>query len=140
MNGVMFGNKHSYRNWGLLLKKYPVFSPPRPQVKMIEVPGSDTVIDLTGTLTGSVKYGIRHGKFEFFVIDGRHKWPAVYSAIMNELHGKRVQITMDDDPNYYYVGRVAVDEWESDQASATIVLTAEVEPYKRARHGEGRRL
>jgi phage-related protein len=59
---------------------------------------------------------------------------------MNEIHGKRVKITIDDDPNYYYLGRVKVNEWESDKATATIVLTAEVEPYKYQRHGEGRKL
>lgn len=140
MLGVTFGSKHSYRTWGLLLKTYPYFSPPEPKTKLVEVPGADTVIDLTEALTGSVKYGIRQGRFEFWVMDGRQKWPSVYSSIMNELHGKRVKITIDDDPNYYYLGRVKVNEWESDKATATIVLTAEVEPYKYQRHGEGRKL
>lgn len=140
MLGVTFGNKHSYRAWGLLLKSYPYISPPEPKTKLIEVPGSDAVIDLTEALTDGVKYGLRKGLFEFWVIDGRSNWPSVYSSIMNELHGKRVKITIDDDPNYYYMGRVKVDEWQSDKAAATIVLTADVEPYKYARHGEGRRL
>ena len=140
MLGVTFGKKHTYREWGLLLKSYPYISPPEPKTKLIEVPRSDTVIDLTESLTGKVHYGMRSGTFEFTVIDGRSKWPAVYSAIMNELHGRKVQIIMDDDPNYYYLGRVVVDEWESDKKTATIVLHAEVEPYKRHRYGDGRKL
>jgi hypothetical protein len=140
MRGVTFGNNHSYREWGLLLKEYPYISPPEPKTKLIEVPGSDAVIDLTESLTGKVHYGMREGRFEFWVIGGRSKWPAIYSAIMNELHGKRVKIVLDDDPNWYYLGRVRVDEMASDKVTATIVLTAELEPYKRARHGEGRRL
>ena len=140
VKGVYFNNKHSYRNWGLVLKGYPIFTPPQPETKLIKVPGSDVVIDLTESLTGKTHYGIRKGTFEFYVIGGRSEWPSVYSSILNELHGKRMQITMDDDPNYYYIGRVAVDEWQSDKATATIVITAEVEPYKRARHGEGRLL
>lgn len=140
MQGVTFGTKHSYRAWGLLLKSRPSISPPEPKTKVIEVPGTDTVIDLTESLTGGVKYEQRTIEFEFFVIDGRHQWSAVYSSILNELHGKRVKIVMDDDPNYYYTGRVVVDEWKSDKKTATIALTATVEPYKRARHGEGKRL
>lgn len=140
MHGVTFGNKHSYRTWGLLLKSRPEISPPKPKTKIIQVPGADTIIDLTEALTDGVKYEPRTIKCEFWVVDGRHNWPTVYSSILNELHGKRVQIVMDDDPNYYYIGRVAVDEWESDKKTSTIVLTAEVEPYKRMRHGEGRRL
>jgi hypothetical protein len=111
-----------------------------PKTKLIQVPGTNTVIDLTEALTGEVKYETRTIRCKFCVIGGRSNWPAVYSAILNEIHGKRMQIIMDDDPNYYYIGRVAVDEWESEKVTATIVITAEVEPYKQSRHGEGRRL
>lgn len=140
MQGVSFDNKHSYRTWKLLMKSKPTISPPTPKTKLIQVPGTNTVIDLTEALTGEVKYEPRTIRCVFCVIGGRQKWPAVYSAVLNEIHGKRMKIVMDDDPNYYYIGRVAVNQWDSDEASATIVVTAEVEPYKRARYGEGRRL
>lgn len=138
MRGVTFGNKHSYRAYGLLLKARPYIAPPEPKTKLIEVPGSDAVIDLTESLTGKVHYGMREGRFDFFVIDGRSKWSAVYSALLNELHGKRVQIVLDDDPNYYWAGRVRLDEMASDKKTATIVITAQLEPYKRKRYGEGK--
>ena len=141
MQGVTFGNKHSYRAWKLLLKSNPVISPPKPKTKLIQVPGTNAVIDLTEALTGGeVKYEPRIIKCIFYVIGGRQKWPAVYSAVLNEIHGKKMRIVMDDDPNHYYTGRVAVDEYESNEATATIVVTAEVEPYKQSRHGSGRRL
>lgn len=141
MQGVTFDKTHSYRTWKLLLAGQPVISPPKPKTKLIQVPGTNTVIDLTESLTGGeVKYEPRSIRCVFYVIGGRQKWPAVYSAVLNELHGKRMNITMDDDPNWYYTGRVAVDEYESSEASATIVITAEVEPYKKAKYGEGRRL
>ena len=141
MQGVTFGNKHSYRSWKLLLKSKPVISPPKPKTKLVQVPGTNTVIDLTESLTGGeVKYEPRTLRCEFYVIGGRSKWSAVYSAILNEIHGKKLNIVMDDDPNFFYVGRTEVDSFDSDESSATIVIVAEVEPYKRARHGEGRRL
>ncbi len=140
MRGVIFGKKHSYREWGLVLKERPYISPPEPKLKVIEVPGSDVVIDLTESLTGKVQYGQRKGKFEFFVVGGRPEWSAVYSALLNEVHGKRLQIILDDDPNYYWIGRVVVNEWESDKRTATIVLSALLEPYKRLRYGDGRSL
>lgn len=141
MQGVTFDKKHSYRTWKLLLASQPVVSPPRPKTKLISVPGTNTVIDLTESLTGGeVKYEPRSIRCVFYVIGGRQKWPAVYSALLNEIHGRKMQIWLDDDPNYYYTGRVVVDEYESSEANATIVVTAEVEPYKRARYGDGRRL
>jgi hypothetical protein len=141
MNGVIFGTKHSYREWGLLLASHPVVSPPKPKTKLIQVPGSNTVIDLTESLTGGeVKYEMRGIRCVFCVNGGRQKWSAVYSSVLNEVHGKRMRITLDTDPSWYYEGRVAVDQFDSDEASATIVITAEVEPYKKAKHGEGRSL
>lgn len=141
MNGVTFGKHHSYRTWKLLLAKQPTISPPAPKTKLIQVPGTSTVIDLTEALTGGeVKYEPRTIQCKFYVIGGRSKWPAVYSAVLNAVHGKRMRIVMDDDPNYYYEGRVVVDPLESNESAATIVISAEVEPYKKARHGEGRRL
>lgn len=141
MQGVTFGNKHTYRAWKLLLKSNPVISSPKPKTKIILVPGTNTVIDLTESLTGGeVKYEPRTIQCEFYVMGGRSKWPAVYTAILNEIHGKKLKIIMDDDPNYYYFGRVAIDDFKSDKTAASIVITAEVEPYKRARHGEGRML
>lgn len=141
MNGVTFGNKHSYRTWKMLLASKPIISPPKPKTKLIQVPGTNAVIDLTETLTGGeVKYEPRGIRCVFYVVGGRQKWPSVYSAVLNEVHGKRMKIIMDDDPNWYYEGRVSVDEFDSDESSATIVITAEVEPYKKAKYGEGRRL
>lgn len=141
MHGVTFGTKHSYNTWGLWLKSRPEISPPKPKTKLIQVPGSNTVIDLTESLTGGeVKYEPRTIRCEFCVIGGRSNWPSVYSYILKTLHGKRMQIIMDDDPGYYYEGRVAVDQWASDKETATIVITAEVNPYKTAINGGGETL
>ena len=138
MQGVIFDNKHSYRDWGLLEKSRPVVSPPRPKTKLIPVPGSDTVIDLTENLTGKVHYEMRTISFEFITLAERERWPHLYSDILNTIHGKRIRIIMDDDPNYYYIGRVSVDNLETEKKTAILTMTAEVEPYKRERFGEGK--
>ncbi|MBO7251103.1 MAG: hypothetical protein J6V25_00595, partial [Oscillospiraceae bacterium] len=96
MHGVIFGDKHSYRDWGLLTKSRPKISPPQPKMKLIQVPGSDAVIDLTESLTGQVHYDTRTIQFEFWVISDRAQWPSIYSDILDYLHGKRVKIIMDD--------------------------------------------
>lgn len=138
MHGVIFGDKHSYRDWGLLTKSRPSISPPQPKMKLIEVPGSDTVIDLTERLTGKVHYEPRTIKFEFIVMAPREQWPSLYSEIMNYLHGKRIRIIMDDDPNFYYTGRVTVGDLDPEKKTAVLAMEAQVEPYKHERFGEGR--
>ena len=140
MLGMIFGEKHTYRDWGLLLKSRPEISPPTPKIKLIQVPGSSRVIDLTESLSGEVTYETRQIKAEFFTMDDRDRWPILYSNILTYMHGKSIRIIMDDDPNYFYTGRVTVGELMPDKRTATLTITAEVEPYKRERFGEGRRL
>lgn len=137
MHGVIFDDKHTYRDWGLLLKSRPAISPPKPKLKLIPVPGSDKVIDLTESLTGKVHYEMRTISFEFITMAARGKWPSLYSEILNHIHGKRLRIILDDDPNFYYTGRVSVGELKTDKKTAILTMTAEVEPYKRERFGEG---
>lgn len=138
MQGVIFGDKHTYRDWGLLIKSRPLIFPPKPKLTLIPVPGSDRVIDLTESLTGKVHYEPRMISFEFVTMAEREKWPALYSDILGYTHGRRLRIIMDDDPNYYYTGRVSVTELKTEKKTAILTMTAEVEPYKRERFGEGK--
>lgn len=130
MRGVTFGDKHSFRDFGLYLKSYPEIKPPKPRTVMVDIPGGNGSIDLTECLTGDVRYMTRTIKMVFLVIDARNTWPSVYSGIMDHLHGKRMRIIFDNDANYYYEGRLSVDEWNSDKKTSTITIEAEVDPYK----------
>lgn len=138
MHGVIFNDKHSFRDWGLMMKSRPKISPPAPKLKLIDVPGSDSVIDLTESLTGTVNYEMRTISFEFVMMADREQWPHIYSDILKTLHGRRVKIIMDDDANYYYTGRVTVGDLEPEKKVAVLTMEATVEPYKRERFGEGR--
>lgn len=130
MNGVKFGSKHSYKDWGLILKSRPVISPPSPKTIYIDVPASDGIIDLTESLTGEVKFNNRTITFEFNVIDARKRWSTIYSDILDFLHGQQMKVILDEDPNYYYVGRFKVNEWKSSKRTSTITIEGTVEPYK----------
>lgn len=128
--GVTFGEKHSYRDWGLFPKSRPVISPPDPKTIHVDIPGADGSIDLTESLTGEVVYKNRTIKCEFVVIQNRVRWSEVYSSVMDYLHGRKMKIIFDEDPFYYYTGRLKVNEWKSDKATSLIVIEGEVEPYK----------
>ena len=138
MQGVIFGDKHTYRNWDLIIKTRPNVSPPVPKLKLIQVPGSDHVIDLTEHLTGQVHYEPRTISFEFVMMAERSRWATLYSEIMTYLHGKSLRIIMDNDPNFYYTGRVIVGELDPGKVTAELKMQAQVEPYKKARFGEGK--
>lgn len=130
MNGVRFGGKHSYYDWGLILKSRPVISPPTPKTFYIDIPASDGGIDLTESMTGDVKFENRMITCEFNVIDARERWSNIYSEILDFLHGQKMNVIFDEDPTYQYIGRFVVDEWKSDKVTSTITINGNVEPYK----------
>lgn len=128
-HGITFGNKHTWRDWRLVPTTRPVFDPPSPKLIEVEVPGADGVLDLTESLTGDVKYNNRTGSLEFQVENKEH-WAEVYSTIMDYLHGQRLKAVLDDNPDYYYIGRFTVNKWDSNKNRSTIVLDYNLDPYK----------
>lgn len=135
MNGVTFDNKHSYWDWGLMLKDAPRITAPEAKTHYVEIPGAHGALDLTEMLTGKVQYKNRKIDLEFITTAGREDWSAVYSDILSALHGQMKDITLDDDPQHYYRGRVKVSEPERYKKSVVLKMSAEVEPFKRNREG-----
>ena len=52
------------------------------------------------------------------------------STVKNALHGRKMNIVFSDDPNYYYVGRISVGNWEYYKGAGRVVTTIDAEPYK----------
>jgi hypothetical protein len=129
MLGVTIGEKHSYNDFGLILSKKEI-SPPVPQTKLVTVPMRDGSIDLTESLTDDVKYNDRTITLTFSVVCSITEWAGKISEIENYMHGQRMNIIFDDDPGFYYVGRIAVNKWSSKKNIGTIVVKATVEPFK----------
>ena len=129
MKGVKFGSYHSYYEWGLILSEKEIGSP-EPKTNYIEVEGSDAVLDYTEYF-GDIKYKNRLLSFKFtkmkVIPDG---FLALYSLVQDTIHGRKMQIILDDDPAYYYLGRVKINEWKSSKKIGEIVIECDCEPYK----------
>lgn len=136
MRGITFDSKHSYWDWGLMLKETPKISPPEPKTHYVDIPGAHGAMDLTELLTGKVQYKNRKISLEFVTMADLKKWSAIYSDILSELHGQVKKISLDDDPMHYYTGRVTVGEPEREnRKTVTLRMTAEVEPFKKTYEG-----
>jgi hypothetical protein len=129
MYTVTFGTKNSYTDFGLILTSKDI-GLPEPKTETVDLTGADGVIDLTEVLTDDVKYKQRKLQFTFTVIDPINAWPSVLSEVTNYLHGKRLRVLLDWDKNYYYEGRCKVNQFKTNKRLATIVVDAEVDPYK----------
>lgn len=126
MKGIMFGDYHSYNDLHLILTKKEVGSPAVKETK-IEIEGADSYLDLTDFF-GEPKYQNVNHKFDFSTIEKNSL--SLFSTIKNALHGKKVRIILDDDPAFYYVGRLSVSSFTSEKGIGSLTIEADCEPYK----------
>ena len=118
-----------------MLKTAPIVTAPQPKTHYVDIPGADGALDLSEMLTGKVQYKNRKIEMEFVSVAGREEWSATFSDILNNLHGKLVEIRLDDDPMHIYTGRVTVGDPERMNGVYTLQMSAEVEPYKKTIDG-----
>lgn len=121
---------NSYMDWGLYLEEPVTVSAPKPNTYMVEVPGRNGSLDLTESAIGSVTYQDREMVFPFVCRKKRNEWGAIYQKLLNAVHGKHCKITCSDDPDYYYEGRVTVEEWGASGKMAFPEVRAVVRPFK----------
>ena len=130
MKGITFGNLHSYNALRLILNAKEIGTP-EPKVETIDIPGSDGVLDLT-EFFGSVKYNNRQLSFEFSTIVPQYQFMSVFSNVQNALHGQKMKIILDSDPEWYYMGRITVSEWKADRRVGLLRIDCDCEPFKQS--------
>ena len=128
MKGITFGNYHSYDAFQLILSSKTIGTP-SPKTETIDIPGGDGVLDMTEYF-GEPKYGNRKLSFEFSSVVIPEDFMSLFSMVQNALHGKKMNITLDDDPGWYYTGRISVSEWKADKNIGKLTIDCDCEPYK----------
>ena len=129
MKGVSFGGIRSYNDLNLILAPFTP-TPAEPQTNFLKVPGREGHLDLTEA-NGEVKYNSREFTFNFTIAPGDFlTFDERASKVASVLNGLRCKITLDRDPDYYWVGRCAVDKYTQDKNIGNIAVKATVDPYK----------
>ena len=129
MQGVKFGEYHSYNDFGLVLSSKEI-SPPEVRKNEVEINGTNGKLDMSEALTGKPDYKNRTLTFNFAALVAHDKRLAAFSRVMNAIHGKKMDIVLDEDPAYFYRGRVSVTKNADNKGSGEITVTCDVEPYK----------
>lgn len=130
--GVTFGDYHSITDWGIYLAERPVVSSPEVRTNYIEIAGMDGSLDFTEALTGRATYTDREIEFTFSLLPPRERWGHIYSEILRAVHGKKMKIILDEEPDFYYYGRVLVGNIANNDKVLRLPITATVQPYKYA--------
>ena len=129
--GVTFDDRiHTERDWGL--KLLSVYIPmPDPKTQILDIPGGDGSIDLTET-NGRPAYNDRDGvELVFDLMDGSYEsWFLKYSQFAAEVHGRKIKMVLDDDPDHYYMVRLKLDGKKSNPVYGQITFSGTAEPFK----------
>ena len=125
--GTDFGGIHSYLDLNLIQQKVEI-SPAEPKFNMVDIPGMDGSKDLTTQLTGRVHYKDRTITWTFALYPGEN-WDEKHRKVSGALNGRECKITLDSDPDYYYLGRLAVRSYRLDGMLKQIVVEAICRPY-----------
>ena len=129
--GVTFDDRiHTERDWDL--KLLSVYIPmPDPKTQILDIPGGDGSIDLT-EINGRPAYNDRDGvELAFDLMDGSYEsWFLKYSQFAAEVHGKKVKMVLDDDPDHYYMVRLKLDGKKSNPVYGQVTFSGTAEPFK----------
>lgn len=130
-------SKNTYDDWFLIPTSRPVINPPEQKTKLVDIPGGDGHIDMSESLTGYPVYKNRTGDLAFHVLNeynveelNNKDCFRVYSEIMNFLRGKTFKLIMEEEPDFYYIGKFNVDKWDSKEDNSEITINYNVSPYK----------
>lgn len=129
--GVTFDDRiHTERDWGL--KLISIYIPmPAPKTQLVDIPGGDGSIDLT-EINGRPSYSDREGlEMVFDLKDGDYTtWFAKYSQFAAEMHGRKVKMVLDDEPEHYYMVRLNIDGKKTNPVYSEVTLSGSAEPFK----------
>lgn len=130
MNTVYFNNYNSWKDFSLVLSSHTVDSPPI-KTEKVDVPCSNGELDYTEYF-GEVKYKNRKIVFTFTTFGRSSELKERLSQFLNVVHGKMMNITVTDDSDFYYVGRVDVKTPTVDKNIMKVQVECDCEPYKYA--------
>jgi len=113
----------------------PVIATPTPVTNFVDVPGASGQLDMSEALTGYPLYGSREGSLSFIVLndyEGLDTWSKRYAKLCWIIHGKRLKMTLEDDPKYFYEGRFTVNGWNTSNSNdfSKVEIGYTLDPYR----------
>lgn len=105
-------------------------SPPVPQSEIVNVPFRNGQVDLYEFMQMPLTFGARTITIELELRSMRSEWPYYYSKMLERYHGRPVNLSRTEDPNWRWRGVGAVGPLQDKGATAAVVITVTADPYK----------
>lgn len=135
---VSLGNNpvtfNTWLDYHMIPTSRPLVAMPEVKTNSIEVPFRDGEIELSTFVTNKKlpNYSNRKGTWEFIIPPLLSQWPTDHQRVANNLHGLYKYVVLEDDPEYFYYGRVSISNWvnSADGSPNTVTLGYNLDPYK----------
>ena len=116
---ITINGKNTWDEWALMpVKEGKIeFATPEVKYESVEIAGSDDALDMSEVLTGYPLYESRKGSLGFRFYDNGVPARSRFDQIKNFMHGRKVKIINEDQPEYYYEGRVMVGDFKPKQGN-----------------------
>lgn len=139
-HSVIIGGYNTWDEWHLVPSERPTIAPPQLKTRYEEIAAIDGSLDFSEALNG-LHYENRTGSIEFWAIDTEFKnervavpdygtWQKLYSDILKKIHGKKLRVALEDEPNYYYEGRFTVTSVKTEKNYVSITMDYNLLPRK----------
>lgn len=128
-NRLVVGGVDLNLRFGLVMTDDYSLSPPAYKSYQVDIPGSDSSIDLTSAVTGFPTYANRSQSFSMLILYPDN-FERTKTELSNYLHGKDFDYELTMDPGYVYHGRFSVDEYSNSFDIGVIKIQVEAKPYK----------
>lgn len=125
MSDIRFGTKWAHADYGLIVAPYAI-PMPEPQTNFIEIPGRDGALDLSEAF-GAVRYSDRVIELTLYA---RAPFDSLVSTFAADVHGRRMNVIFDRDPNFYYNARITIEDVERHWGYCELSLECRAKPYK----------
>lgn len=127
----------SYDDWKLIPTVVVSIVPPTQKTTYVDIPGASGSLDMSTSLTGWPLYNDREGTMTFYLDDDTVPREEQYHKIANYFNRfkNKFYFWSDDDPDYFYSGRVKVQSFDPVSTPRTsITLEYRFTPYKLQKH------
>ena len=122
---------HSLTDFGLAVSNTDYIGEPTLETFTVDVPGRKGIVDMSEDLTGYPVFKTREIKLHVGGLNPKNDWDSVISTWRNYYHGRKCRIVFDNDPQWFWEGRVYINNFTRKQSLGEFDLKMTAFAYKK---------
>lgn len=122
--------KFAWEDFGLIPLSRPYISTPKANYTLVQIPNSSSRLNITDYMPGGMTYESRTGEWQFAIDHTKELWKNWYTGyyeVEDYFHGSRMLISLNDDSEKIYEGRIVVSAYEPGESYSKVMLSYDLD-------------